>query len=541
MSRLSLLLLALSLTPVFAADSQKPCPAFTPSKEKPKWAWMDGQCHLRTRAELDQILENHKLWLKKYRVSLAAPPQLGEASSDPLRADLTSAVLEDVDLTKADLEDADLTGADLANANLTGAVLTNADLTNTNLSQAALDGASLNGSDLTSANLSQADLSNTELVDTDFSGADVTLAKFWYADFAPKAPPLVPTLSPDMGLETVRWSGSGSIDELKYRGLIESARNANCPLTLSQSSLTWRWLVWLSRYRELAAGGEGWWDDPGFIWSDAFRGLQSSWPRQNSKKVGSELTPYCSDLLSAISKVDLKPDSSDALAIDRGQFELIDIRTALKGSEHSAVELEVNLAYQRHTQSWWKMIAYDWTCGYGTSPVRPLIFALALALLAIPVYWLGFRQRWFGSQIVRIETRSDKPDETFPGDPETRPKWREPLEIDRDRQGVRVRRLLVRLRLERLAKWLRATSAPCWPRLCWELGFLKSVVLFSLISVVNLGFASFDFGRWVRLLFFKEYDLKARGWLRSVSGLQSLIGLSLLALSLLSFFGHRFE
>ena len=72
-------------------------------------------------------------------------------------------------------------------------------------------------------------------------------------------------------------------------------------------------------------------------------------------------------------------------------------------------------------------------------------------------------------------------------------------------------------------------------------GFFKAVVLFSLISIINLGFGGFDFGRWVRLLFFREYELKARGWLRMVSGLQSLVGLGLLALSLLSLFGHPFE
>jgi len=70
---------------------------------------------------------------------------------------------------------------------------------------------------------------------------------------------------------------------------------------------------------------------------------------------------------------------------------------------------------------------------------------------------------------------------------------------------------------------------------------VKSVFFFSLISMVNLGFEGLDFGRWVRNLFFREYDLMARGWLRTVSGVQSLIGLGLLALSLLSFFGHRFE
>jgi hypothetical protein len=88
---------------------------------------------------------------------------------------------------------------------------------------------------------------------------------------------------------------------------------------------------------------------------------------------------------------------------------------------------------------------------------------------------------------------------------------------------------------------MRRSIAASWPRLWWEARFLKSVVLFSLISIINLGFEGLDFGRWVRSLTFREYDLKARGWLRTVSGLQSLVGLGLLALSLLSFFGHPFE
>jgi hypothetical protein len=83
--------------------------------------------------------------------------------------------------------------------------------------------------------------------------------------------------------------------------------------------------------------------------------------------------------------------------------------------------------------------------------------------------------------------------------------------------------------------------ASYWPPVRWEASFLKAVVFFSLVSIVNWGFEGLDFGSWMRSLTFRQYDLKARGWLRTASGLQSLIGLVLLALSLLSFFGHPFE
>ena len=88
---------------------------------------------------------------------------------------------------------------------------------------------------------------------------------------------------------------------------------------------------------------------------------------------------------------------------------------------------------------------------------------------------------------------------------------------------------------------LRLWIGSCWPRVRWEIGFLKTIVLFSLISIIDLGFEGLDFGRWMHSLTFREYELNPLGWLRTVSGAQSLVGLGLLALSLLSFFGHRFE
>jgi hypothetical protein len=35
--------------------------------------------------------------------------------------------------------------------------------------------------------------------------------------------------------------------------------------------------------------------------------------------------------------------------------------------------------------------------------------------------------------------------------------------------------------------------------------------------------------------------IRARGWIRAVSGIQSLLGVALVALSLLSYFGHPFD
>ena len=65
-------------------------------------------------------------------------------------------------------------------------------------------------------------------------------------------------------------------------------------------------------------------------------------------------------------------------------------------------------------------------------------------------------------------------------------------------------------------------------------------VFFSLMSAFNIGFREIDFGRWLRLLPRTEFDLKAKGWMRTVAGFQSLLSVYL-ALWVLSYFGRPFE
>ena len=91
-----------------------------------------------TKQELEEILDNHKLWL-------SSGGKKGE---------------------RADLSSADLRNADLSNADLSSANLSFTDLSSANLSSAILNSANLSSADLRSANLRSANLSNANL---DFS------------------------------------------------------------------------------------------------------------------------------------------------------------------------------------------------------------------------------------------------------------------------------------------------------------------------------------------------------------------------------------
>ena len=442
--------------------------------------------------------------------------------------DLTGAHLRFADLTNSHLAGTDLSGADLRGADLSGAVLNGADplhgaqlpgaqLTGADLTDANLTGAQLGNADLTRAIFVDADLIRTTLQGTDFSDADLTRANLNYAVFEPRTQPFVDSLARAYNLDTLRWTET--LSEQDCLKEVEGAGNDACKATLTRpATIADGWLLWL--YWQRGSPQHSWQDIRRFLWNDALFVIRHKPQIRHASQAKTN-----------------DPNSTRT----QGKYPLIDARQAFANADYVDDELLVNLAYQRHTQSWVGMIAYDWTCEYGNAPFRPLFIAVALALLAIPFYWLGFRQRLWGGQLIRTESEGGRVVETLVGDPLTLPGWRTPLDAERTPGRPRLQKLLARLRLERPLRRLLRLIASSWPRLRWEAGFLKEVFLFSLISVVNLGFEGLDFGRWVRSLFFSEYDLKARGWLRAVSGLQSLVGLGLFALSLLSFFGHRFE
>ena len=64
---------------------------------------------------------------------------------------------------------------------------------------------------------------------------------------------------------------------------------------------------------------------------------------------------------------------------------------------------------------------------------------------------------------------------------------------------------------------------------------------FSVLSAFHLGWRDLNVGTWISKMQFNEYALRPTGWVRTVSGLQSLISVYLLALSVLSYFGSPFE
>ena len=155
-------------------------------------------------------------------------------------------------------------------------------------------------------------------------------------------------------------------------------------------------------------------------------------------------------------------------------------------------------------------VFFDLTSQYGMSPGRSLALMLNIWLLLSLVYNLFIQRR-----------------------------GRSGLYLVAKRWGNRERTRIVQIRSRPIARKSRWKYAFGWLRREWRL--LRAAMFFSLMSALNIGFRDINFGRWLRLLTKREYDIKAVGWARTVAGFQSLISVYLIALWVLTFFGRPFE
>ena len=70
---------------------------------------------------------------------------------------------------------------------------------------------------------------------------------------------------------------------------------------------------------------------------------------------------------------------------------------------------------------------------------------------------------------------------------------------------------------------------------------VKLAFYFSLLSAFHIGWRDLNVGNWITRVQPREYTLSASGWVRTVSGIQSLLSVYLLAIWVLTYFGRPFE
>jgi uncharacterized protein YjbI with pentapeptide repeats len=457
------------------------------------WTWKDNRGISHSREEFWKILHEHVRWVERN-------------GSEGKRADFSGADLTGAKFNHAYLEGAWFKGTRLSGADFTGAHLKEADFSDahleplngtcpiagyTDFTQATLEQANFQGAILTCAYFGGEtidDLTGADLRGADFVGSTLTHADFTYANLTGASLKDATLTGADFGhadLEHVIYEPKAGTDAAH----IGTARHL--------ASLTYA-------------------DDPEPITSlrNSLRDAGFSSAEREANEAIHRHKPTPPRQLPA--KKLLDPEHRDPFRVAWNEL----------------VYMGQILGYRLDQLLYWtQQVLFDWPCGWGADPARPLAIILVLALIFTPIYWIGMHLNLQKSGLFLVTTGERIP---------TRDARQRVLRISVDTAGYFVSDAEPhRMRATRAYRLARRQARG--RLLKHEFRALRTGLLFSLMSVLNIGFDGFNGGLWIRMLQRREYDIRARGWMRTVSGVQSLLGVGLLALAVISYFGHPFE
>ncbi|GAB6909756.1 hypothetical protein JCM12296A_56040 [Desulfosarcina cetonica] len=409
----------------------------------------------------------------------------GEAGGK--QAELQRAKLSGADLEGAGLARANLQGARLEEANLEEAVLNRANLKEAVLIKANLKGAVLIKANLKGAGMDEANLQGAELIKANLQGATLSLANLQGAR-----------------MDEANLQGAGiQLAKLQGAGLIKASLQG---AGLNEAKLEG------ARLNEAKLEGA----------------------RLNEAKLeGAELIK--ANLQGAIFEIEpntLPEIRSTGTAVNlaflrykESPHALIELREAFKKYGLRQQEREITYAIKhsgylnamagKDIETKFQVIAgrllFDLPCQWGMAPMRPLIILLIGIAFFSPVYILAIKKRKkylsANGYAVKKESKTDGIWKTWI-----------PERARRDLGG----------------------NAPELLACGWW-GAIGIGIYFSVLSAFQVGWKDLNVGSWIARMQPREYRLHASGWMRFVSGLQSLISVYLLALCVLSYFGRPFE
>jgi uncharacterized protein YjbI with pentapeptide repeats len=451
-----------------------------------------------TETELQRIVSDHSQWVEKWKAVgdwIAVAPPEG-------RANLCNANLREVELNKANLS-----GAKLNAANLVLAKLNQADLTGAELNEAVLIAAELNEARLYGAEMNKADLSAAKLNGANLFFAKLNEARLFLAQLN-EAGMLSAELN-EANLDQVEMNKAYLLATKLNKANLSGAKlnEAN----LSKAKLNEANLSGAKLNDANLSGAE----------------LKKADLRQASV-AGAHLDS--ADLTAAFyAPSSPAPDAYVAQIKgletvtfpDGGEAGLVQLRDLLQKAGHRDLERQVTFAIEsgrtNHSiarnnpggiaEGIFRKVAFDFTTRYGLEPARALFSIAVVWALLIPVYswpiWHQPRHSKRASGIYRvspkdrIELHDGKPSLDNPA------------------------------RVERLHA--RGLAALGWS------------AYFSLLSAFQIGFRELSVGTWLTRTQPRNFALEASGWVRTLSGLQSLLSVYLLAMWLLTYFGRPFQ
>ena len=402
-------------------------------------------------------------------------------------ADLNGANLKGADLRGANLELAYLGGANLQGANLFEANL-QADLFDANLEGAVLDGANLEGAILLKANLNGASLFQANLQWASLSEANLREAYLYEADLQ------------GADLREANLQGASLFGaNLNFADLdganLKGANLARAVLT--RASLVKSVLTDAALYSAQLSGA---------LYQPATAPSSGSL----SGVIGLESVWFCPGEASGLVQLREALKEAGLRGLERQATNTLEsIQTDYALAQWNGAEIDGCPDLQRDRlaaiEGVFRLVFFEWPTAYGLAYGRPILILLGL----IGVFTLVYLPALF---IV-------------------------PKSLD----GSGIYRVWPQGRIERKDITLVTAKDDVVERLkSRNLSALGFAFYFSLISAFHLGWRDLNVGTWIARLQPGEYALRAKGWVRVVSGVQSLISVYPVAMWVLTYFGRPF-
>ncbi|MBF0249837.1 MAG: pentapeptide repeat-containing protein [Alphaproteobacteria bacterium] len=204
----------------------------------------------------------------------------------------------------------------------------------------------------------------------------------------------------------------------------------------------------------------------------------------------------------------------DTLRYENNPARLYELKEKFAESGYHRAERKIIAALRRMDANLLDYLAFDLTSEYGSNPARPAYFLMASLPIFAALYWIVLRlpAAAFGGELLLLVER--KPGHPGYSAAEKHYVRKLPFAIG-GRGGL--------------------------DRTMTELRVLRLALIVSILSATRIGFRDLDLNKWLRLLQQKEYSFYLRGWPRTLSGLQSVLSVYLLALAILCVFGKPFD
>ena len=198
----------------------------------------------------------------------------------------------------------------------------------------------------------------------------------------------------------------------------------------------------------------------------------------------------------------------DDLTCEASPQYLVELKDLLKKDGFVKAAKQVNAAIKRHSADSWEKWLFDYTCEYGSNPILPLMWILRIVLICALCNFITFTYKGKGGIAFRSNISIQDA-------------WNEKWQSTRigftkkEFKGLKSIWVVVK--------------------------YMLYAIGVSFVFSTRFGFRDFSLANWVKRLFPFEFDIRSRGWIRVVHGIQSLLSIYMFFLFIVSYFTNIFD